>query len=231
MEKLPGKNLTDAWPEMDLEVKGRAIDALADYLDELYSCKAARFPAIGNIYEKQTSDHNNESSFTVDRIVSMNFYWGQRQHQIVDRGPFLTSVDWFNARLQLLDQESDEFLASNSADEHCKKTAENTKDFVKRLRKLIPYLCPQDDIFVLHHDDLNPDNILVDPKTGQLTGIVDWECVSVLPAWRSCQLPWLLNQQQDRLEKPEEDNYEREQDNLLHDIYANHMEQWETTVN
>lgn len=35
------------------------------------------------------------------------------------------------------------------------------------------------------------ENILVD-EDGILTAIIDWECVSVLPLWRACQLPRLI---------------------------------------
>lgn len=37
--------------------------------------------------------------------------------------------------------------------------------------------------FVLHHEDFSLSNILVDPKTHRITGIVDWECVSITPCW------------------------------------------------
>ncbi|RAR03462.1 serine threonine protein kinase protein [Stemphylium lycopersici] len=35
--------------------------------------------------------------------------------------------------------------------------------------------------FVLHHDDLNLQNIFCDPETGELTGIIDWERASTAP--------------------------------------------------
>ena len=35
------------------------------------------------------------------------------------------------------------------------------------------------------HDDLSANNILIHPTTHQITGIVDWECVSFLPVWKA----------------------------------------------
>jgi len=42
-----------------------------------------------------------------------------------------------------------------------------------------------EDAKMLWHDDLSLMNILVDPKTYSLAGIVDWESVSVVPAWET----------------------------------------------
>ncbi|GLB39087.1 hypothetical protein LshimejAT787_0602490 [Lyophyllum shimeji] len=37
--------------------------------------------------------------------------------------------------------------------------------------------------FHLAHGDLSPANILVDPSTGRITGVVDWEMAGFRPAW------------------------------------------------
>lgn len=39
-----------------------------------------------------------------------------------------------------------------------------------------------EDVKVLWHDDLSSMNILVDPVSHKLTGIVDWESMSIVPA-------------------------------------------------
>ena len=53
--------------------------------------------------------------------------------------------------------------------------------------------------FSLYHDDLTTNNILVDPTTHRITGIVDWECVSLEPSWKVVRVPQLLD-------GPEEDD-------------------------
>ena len=37
--------------------------------------------------------------------------------------------------------------------------------------------------YILHHHDLSLANILVDPETFKITGVVDWECIGVVPRW------------------------------------------------
>jgi aminoglycoside phosphotransferase (APT) family kinase protein len=39
-----------------------------------------------------------------------------------------------------------------------------------------------EDVKVLWHDDLSGMNILVDPVSHKLTGVVDWESASIVPA-------------------------------------------------
>lgn len=48
-------------------------------------------------------------------------------------------------------------------------------------------------------------NILVD-EAGEITAIIDWECVSAVPLWRACQLPECLNSQT-RDEQPKKEEY------------------------
>ncbi|PGH06920.1 hypothetical protein AJ79_06393 [Helicocarpus griseus UAMH5409] len=54
-------------------------------------------------------------------------------------------------------------------------------------------------------------NILVDKDTGDLTAIIDWECVSTLPLWRACQ-PTQLLQGRERAEEPRRERYSVEEE-------------------
>ena len=45
--------------------------------------------------------------------------------------------------------------------------------------------------FALTHHDLSPSNILVDPATYEVTGIIDWECTGARPGWE-CRYPTFL---------------------------------------
>ncbi|KAI3607356.1 phosphotransferase enzyme family protein [Moniliophthora roreri] len=47
--------------------------------------------------------------------------------------------------------------------------------------------------FTLHHDDLRPSNVLLDPDTGIVTRIIDWEYHSIQPAVLVAEYPsWLI---------------------------------------
>ncbi len=48
-------------------------------------------------------------------------------------------------------------------------------------------------------------NILVDGD-GEITGIIDWECVSTLPLWRASEAPVFLKGR-DRYQEPKRDEY------------------------
>ncbi len=56
---------------------------------------------------------------------------------------------------------------------------------VQNLYPNSPFLGPSTDTgkFFFSHGDLHGANILVDPKTGALTGIIDWEAAAFRPLW------------------------------------------------
>ncbi|KAI0280955.1 hypothetical protein BGY98DRAFT_961531 [Russula aff. rugulosa BPL654] len=64
------------------------------------------------------------------------------------------------------------------------------------LLSILPVFFPSDasdaETFSLFHDDISTNNILVDPTTFRITGIVDWECVSLQPLWEVSRVPKLL---------------------------------------
>jgi hypothetical protein len=47
--------------------------------------------------------------------------------------------------------------------------------------------------FSLHHCDLKEANILVDPETFTITGVIDWEQTSSVPDWYGTDYPLLIN--------------------------------------
>jgi hypothetical protein len=61
------------------------------------------------------------------------------------------------------------------------------------LSSVLPsYVKPQDDGFILADTDLNSSNILVDPQTGSITGIIDWEFSCSVPFQATEHFPLLL---------------------------------------
>ena len=59
--------------------------------------------------------------------------------------------------------------------------------------------------YVIHHPDLSLANILIDPETYEVTGIIDWEMSQVVPEWKSSRFPSFLTEQ---LDFPEIDDTE-----------------------
>ncbi|KAK6544721.1 hypothetical protein TWF694_001407 [Orbilia ellipsospora] len=239
MKRLPGKTLKDAWSETSLEQKMLVVDSLADKIYELYSCQGSRFSCIGNVYQTSGRTGIVESRmsirsppYTVGRIVSMPFFWEQRVSQPVERGPLLSSAEWFASRLQLVDYECSQIINSADADEDDKEDAERYKAIAERLTKHIKSFIPAQERFVLHHDDINTANVLVDLSTSALTGIVDWECVSVIPTWASRQPPRFLSiaKKYLRYKKPCVERYGKDDDGSITVLYFEHLRQWELTL-
>lgn len=96
----------------------------------------------------------------------------------------------------------------------------------------------------VYHDDLNLTNILVDDQ-GNITAVVDWECVSALPIWMAARFPEFLSVG-GRDERPDRDRYSNEQavsivkagsadddDDLDNEgknsLYWIHLMEWEVT--
>jgi len=66
--------------------------------------------------------------------------------------------------------------------------------------------------YLLHHCDLRSANILVDPETFTITGIIDWERTVALPTWYSLEYPMFINHPEpldDDLEPPIPDTYDQ----------------------
>ncbi|ESZ96404.1 hypothetical protein SBOR_3236 [Sclerotinia borealis F-4128] len=155
-----------------------------------------------------TPQDSQQMSLTLGQIVSMFFFWGDHITQDVPRGPFTNSKDWLCARLTLviIDQER---ILKTTDDEDEIEDAQDAKILAERLLKLLPNVFPTTDSSpeqsVLFHDDLSSRNLLIDDD-GTITGIVDWECVSTLPLWKSCDFPEFLKGRE-RNEEPNRNQY------------------------
>lgn len=249
---VPGRNLAEAWKDISWLKKEVVVRKIIGYLVQLFE---KRFDRLGNLYatkdieqlaeaEKPDAEllgpeySSDTDNFCLSKIVSMPFFWGKHPSCTVTRGPFTNGRDWLAAQLELhlwdldndndpdsdSDSDSDDFSITNS-DEAVKRRA-------SRLLALLPKIFPEDEVeqFVLHHNDLNAGNILVDLEDN-LTGIIDWECVHTVPLYYACQMPKFLDAVMDRSKCPDPDKYGR---NTLEDgsvrineRYYEHLEEYE----
>ncbi|KAL9110739.1 MAG: hypothetical protein Q9227_004731 [Pyrenula ochraceoflavens] len=255
MEMMPGQPLRSRWRKLTMDAKQGLVKFIARYQAQLFR---SQFSGIGNIFEhpkhsvssqslKLTSctEIEDDSDFVLGRIVSLSFFWGDHIIQSIPRGPFAHSRDWLHARLTLILNDQERILRT-SEDEDDIEDAENAKNLATRLVKLIPHVFPSDEpspeLSIVFHDDLSLRNILVD-ESGKLTGIIDWECVSALPLWKSCQIPHFL-EGRERDKEPLRDDYgtelddekagkEKSEDDLdnegICDLYWEHLLEYEQT--
>lgn len=217
MELMPGVPLKKRWRRMSWESKEEIIRRLVKYQAQLFE---KRFAGIGNLFiqhhgvtEAHWEGHTLARPFILGRIVSLIFFWGDHLTHDVPRGPFKTSHEWLRTRLQfvLIDQER---ILRTSDDEDDIEDAEFAKDLAERMLQVLPTVFSPDtsriELSILFPDDLSMQNILVD-ENSEMTAVVDWECVSMMPPWRACQLPQLL-EGRPRDEKPDKANYAPETD-------------------
>ena len=228
MTKIPGTPLSSAWKTTSFGAKERIVRRLALFASNMFE---KQWRGIGNIYPANGNGlPTNKTSIEVGRIVSMDFFWGERVQQCVPRGPFRTSREWMHARLSLAEGDCELALAS-SEDEDDLEDAERTLGIVKRLKSLLDIVFPTADCpepSALYHNDLSQHNIMVDGG-GILTGVVDWECVSTVPLWKACSYPSFLEGRARKL-KPDKSSYKQNEYGEPDSLFWEHLLEHELTL-
>lgn len=197
MELMPGRPLRSVWRKLPMAKKEQLVRQLAIYQSQL---QTKSFDQIGNLYNDEESQ-----SYDVGRIVALPFLWAGRSES-GEHGPFRNSHAWLHAQLSLIISEKVKVLAE-SEDEGDIEDAQAAKDLGEELLRVLPEAFPEDEteLTTVFHDDLSMMNILVDSE-GDLTAIVDWECVSALPLWKASE-PSQLLQGQTRDDLPQREIY------------------------
>lgn len=140
------------------------------------------------------------TKYTVDRIVSISFFWHKRVNYDVYRGPFACSNNWLAARLAFVIAESEAILSDPDIHQRQKAFACKYSSTAKRLERQLANFFPvnsscssevKPEATTLHHYDTSGYNVLVDDE-GRLTALLDWDGVSVVPLWKACQMPEFL---------------------------------------
>ncbi|MCJ1267449.1 hypothetical protein MMC22_007334, partial [Lobaria immixta] len=200
-----------------------------------------RYDSIGNLFnakdlsmEPGRTVRNNatEPDFVVlDRLVSMVFFWDTHLESDVHQGPFASSKDWLKAKFQLMEEDCRRVLESQDAKRDEIECTKETQQQLKRLRRQLPLFFSSNDDdreeFALHHHDISRHNLILDSQ-GKLQALFDWECVSVLPLWRACQIPHFLRSAK-RVEKPDSARYFFDSDDGEDSFYANDLDDFECT--
>ena len=156
--------------------------------------------------------------FCVDRIFDPLFFTSNRRYLQGDRGPYKSSIEWLKAEVNI----QLEWIKNGPIE----NDPEYVGDFAKESLMMEP-LCREyleilpiifggeeaEGSFTLHHSDLNAANILVQPDTFEITGIVDWELINVVPEWRASEHPRFLRcAEPEEEEEPPIPSYEDEED-------------------
>ncbi|KAJ5356625.1 Aminoglycoside phosphotransferase [Penicillium concentricum] len=217
MTEVSGKPLADLWQCLSIAAKSDLVKKFAGFSISLWR---NQLKGIGNIYplsvtadEKASTgepaasgspEHLMNAVPKTGQIVSLEFLWGSHTRQNVNRGPFLSSQEWMEARLAFAKNDC------HDAEDELGATT-RTLGLIEKLETIFPRIFPRDkyvpELSVVFHDDLSQNNILVSKK-GELTGVLDWECVSALPLWKACFYPTFLHGRP-RDTKPNIEKYDR----------------------
>ena len=102
MEKVEGKELADGWKEMNDEEHIRTIRKVADWANELSNLKSDK---IGSTYLRWT---DSKLEFFIGPSTNYRFCKYRRLLYNVHRGPFSSTADFYDAMLDVQQQELDD---------------------------------------------------------------------------------------------------------------------------
>ena len=160
----------------------------------------------------------------------MKFFWDEHYTNNVPRGPLGNSTDRLTSSLSIERIDCERKL-QQSADGDEIEEAERSLSIIKRLLKAMDIIFRKEDLkepTALFHNNLSAQNVLVD-EDGALTGIVHWECTTVVPLWKAAQLPALLTNRQ-REAEPVRDLYADDiEENGTESLYYIHLREYEIT--
>lgn len=199
------------WRTLKMDQKMAIAQRIAEFQAEL----SIRGGGGGHSFSKiGTLDFADETKNdkAPGRLVSNEFLTCNRPSydSQVPMGPFGSSHDWLHATLQLIVVEKTATMeqARDAAD---KEDAEEILGAAQKLLSLLPKVFPptqQDPAAVttaLCLNGITLNSILLDDQ-GEITALLDWECVSAMPAWVATMVPEFLSGPV-REEEPKRDEY------------------------
>jgi len=239
MSLMPGMPLNTRWVQLSLTEKRAILTQIATYSAEMF--EKCRFKSIGSL------QRDASGAFETSRMSDMLIWWYKRVHDnSVSKGPFTTAQEWMKSTIQLVYNENHR-LHDLAQDDDDREVWYFTRDNARRLIDALPELFDDPSVApvkddaatettVLIHNDLNPGNILINPETLEITGIIDWENMSAVPIGIACSPPDLITGLQPRDTEPDHEAYwvsddedEREKNFGKSVIYTEHLMQWQDT--
>lgn len=186
------------------------------------------------------ASHTVENDFAVGQLLDGLFIIRGRLYISGDRGPYLNPIQWLSALIHMelewikkYQTEGDDEFDSDLAEESPAMTA-----LSHEYLEILPALFAEEKnglSCMLEHSDLNPANILVDPETFDITGIIDWEMINVVPRWKAEDHPRFMQDIEPfDEEEPPIPSYEDEEDSAVYarDRWDNRLlrRHWDDTM-
>lgn len=104
IEKVSGKSLEEEWTDISLKRQTELTVSVADWVHQLSSFA---FDKIGSLYMRNTE---STLDFYIGPMVESHFYDGRRLTYTIDRGPFTSLQSYYDAILDVQQQEVKDVL-------------------------------------------------------------------------------------------------------------------------
>jgi len=207
MERVPGVALGKVWGDIDFETKSKVTKQVAGFVKQLRGIQPP-FVAIGNLYFRADIEALNAAAYVVPLedekyvlgpIVTTYMFAGGRKLRVPrNLGPYSNDAQYIAAlaavelgEVKLL--QSAESRSHGDFDEDLAEISGDIAGLLDELHTISSSLFPSPLLrFTLYHHDLSLANILVDPPTYEVMGIVDWECVGTRSHWEDTYPLFLL---------------------------------------
>ena len=212
MEKIHGVPLREVWSDMSISAKEEVTEQVAGCVLQMRAlCRFDGIGSLycrGALEEGVDVLDGKHDAYVIGPLVTTFFFVGGRRLKVQrNRGPYLNDHDYMLAftQVELEDMKllrdsapTADGTTSGDATDYDEDLAEEVPDIERtthKLQGLLPSIfCspstspgtspdPPKGEFVLCHHDLSLSNVIVDPATHKVTGIVDWECVAIIPTW------------------------------------------------
>ena len=201
MDYVPGKRFVDCFEELNYDQKNKTATDLALIMSEIFSftsshCgsllrdqslashqRSRRYSDLGPISTKESHSEVSDGSFLIGPVSDITFLEHKKIIPPAKCGPFGTERQFLEAFAYLGSP------GTRPTDEYTRSAFEKLLEVYEVVRPEYPV--SKGDLATFHfaHADLSVANVLLDPDTGAVTGIIDWEMAGFRPAWLAAAYP------------------------------------------
>ncbi|KAL8662773.1 MAG: hypothetical protein Q9168_008206 [Polycauliona sp. 1 TL-2023] len=210
MEKLGGKHQWPYWNIPDRRRKHRIMMEVVKLQATLFSIV---FPASGSIYYRRDLENedfgmtiwdppgNGDQDFCIGPDADRRWWYKERAKATFVRAPYMTAQEVMSAVAQRELAWTSKYAQPRLPSDIVLKQDSNyhrvrPDDYTTMLKSYLQvsdWLVPKDgeleyNRFILHHRDLQPDDLLFSDE-GQLLGVINWQRSSILPMFLHCGIP------------------------------------------
>ena len=145
-----------------------------------------------------TLAEGNSGSFAIDRVFDSRFFTADKYYHPGNRGPYRCTMEWLSTVIRFQQQwiKDGPIEDDDDYDSDFEEEAPKMLRYCKEFLDVLPRVFANEEAevpYTLHHHDLNASNIIVNPETFDIIGIVDWEMVNIVPMWRAAEHPEFLD--------------------------------------